>query len=90
MSQWCVEAVQQGGGHLGVAEHGGPFAESEIGGDEDRGALVEPADEVEEELAAGLSEREISELVEDDEVPFGSDSRRCGPDVRLEPRLRDD
>src|SRR5271166_4839429 len=65
------EAVQQGGGHLGVAEDGRPFAESEIGGDEDRGSLVEPADEVEEQLPAGLSEREIPELVEDDEVHSG-------------------
>ena len=28
----------------------------EIGSDNDRGALVEPADEVEQELAAGLGE----------------------------------
>ena len=45
------EAVEQCGGHLGVAEHARPFAEGEIGGDDDRGSLVEPADEMEEELA---------------------------------------
>jgi len=33
--------------------------------------LVEPADEVEQELAAGLSERQVAELVEDDEVHPG-------------------
>ena len=41
------QAIEQRGGHLGVAEHAWPFAESEVGGDDDRGALVEPADEVE-------------------------------------------
>ena len=65
------QAVEQRGGHLGIAEHAGPFAEREIGGDDDGGALVEPADEVEQELAAGLSEREVAELVEDDEVHPG-------------------
>ena len=65
------EPVEQGGGHLGVAEDGRPFAEGEVGGDDDRGALVEPAQEVEEELAAGLGERQVSELIEDDEVAPG-------------------
>ena len=53
------EAVEQGGGHLGVAEHGGPSAEGEVGGDDDRGALVEAADQVEQQLAAGLCEGQI-------------------------------
>ena len=38
------EAVEQGDGHLGVAEHRGPFAEGGVGGDDNRGALVETAD----------------------------------------------
>ena len=50
------EPVEQGRGHLGVAKHARPFAEGEIGGDDDRGALVEPADQMKEQLAAGLSE----------------------------------
>jgi hypothetical protein len=65
------EAIEQGRGHLGIAEDAWPFAEGEIGGDEDRSALVEPADEMEEQLAAGLSEGEIAEFVEDDEVEAG-------------------
>jgi hypothetical protein len=48
------QAVEQCGGHLGVAEHAGPFAESKIGGDDDGGAFVEPANEMEEKLATGL------------------------------------
>ena len=27
------QAVEQRGGHLGIAEHAGPFAEDEVGGD---------------------------------------------------------
>ena len=53
------EAVEQGGGHHGVAEHGGSFAEAGVGGDDDRGALVETADQVEQLLAAGLFEGQI-------------------------------
>jgi hypothetical protein len=34
----------QRGGHFGVAEHGGPFSEGEIGGDDDRGLFVELAE----------------------------------------------
>ncbi len=61
------EAIEQRRGHLGIAEHARPFAEGEIGGDQDRGALVEPADEVKEKLAAGLGERQVAELVFVDE-----------------------
>ena len=38
------EPIEESGGHLGVAEHARPFAEGEIGGDDDRGLLIEPAD----------------------------------------------
>src|SRR3546814_6225200 len=31
------EPIEQRGRHLGVAEHGRPFAEREVGGDDDRG-----------------------------------------------------
>jgi hypothetical protein len=62
------EAVQQGGGHFRIAEDARPFAEGEIGGDDDRGAFVETADQVEQKLSTGLREGEIAKLVEDDEV----------------------
>src|ERR1700688_213969 len=65
------QSIEQSGGHLGVTEDARPFTEVEVGGDDDRGAFVEPADKVEQELAAGLSERQIAELIEDDEVHAG-------------------
>ncbi len=48
------QPVEQGGGHLRIAEDAGPFAEGEIGGDNDGGALIETADEMEQQLPAGL------------------------------------
>ena len=61
------DAVEQGGGHLGIAEDLDPLGEGQIGSDDQAGALVELADEVEQELAAGLGEGEVAELVDDDE-----------------------
>jgi hypothetical protein len=49
--------------NLGVAEHAGPFSEGEIGGDDDGGALVEPADEVEQKLAAGLGKGQMPSIL---------------------------
>ena len=44
------EPIAQRGRHLDVAEHVGPFGEIEVGRDDDGGALVKPADQVEEQL----------------------------------------
>ena len=40
------KAIEQRGGHLGIAEDAGPFAEAEVGGDDDAGAFVELAEQV--------------------------------------------
>jgi hypothetical protein len=62
------EAIEQRGRHFWIAKDARPIAEGEIGGDDDRAALVEPADEMEQQLAAGLGEGKIAEFIEDDEV----------------------
>ena len=54
--------------HFRIAEDARPFAEGEVGRDDDRGALIETADEMEQQLPARLGEGEITEFVEDDEV----------------------
>src|SRR6185312_11692234 len=51
--------IEHGGGHLGVAEDLGPIGEGEVGGDQQRGVLVELADQMEQQLPTGLAEREI-------------------------------
>ena len=44
--------IQQGGGHLGIAEHVRPLAEAEVGRDNDAGALVEFTEQVEQQRPA--------------------------------------
>jgi hypothetical protein len=43
------EAIEQSRGHLGVAEDRGPLAEAQVGGDDDAGAFVEFAQQVEQQ-----------------------------------------
>lgn len=38
------EAIEERGGHLGIAEHASPFAEAQVCGDGDAGTLVELAE----------------------------------------------
>ena len=45
------ESVEQRGGHLGVAEYAGPFAEGQIGGDHHAGVLIEFREQMEEQGA---------------------------------------
>ena len=45
-----------------------PIRKGEIGGDQQRRVLVELADQVEQQLAAGLAERQIAEFVDDDDI----------------------
>src|SRR5215210_5266463 len=71
MSQWWVRRSSSAAVILGSLEDTRPFTEGEIGGYDDGGAFVEPADEVEQELTAGLSEGQIAEFIEDDEVHAG-------------------
>src|SRR4029077_2700169 len=83
------QAIEQRGRHLRVAEYARPVAEREIGGDNDRAAFVEPADQREEQGAASLSERQVAEFVEDDEVEpgqiIGKPSLPAGASFALQP-----
>jgi hypothetical protein len=51
------QPIEHGGGHFGVAKDLRPICEGEIGGDQQRHVLIELADQVEQQLAAGLAER---------------------------------
>jgi len=55
------QPVEHGGGHLGIAKHLGPIGEGQVGGDQQGGVLVELADQMEQQLAAGLAERQIAQ-----------------------------
>jgi hypothetical protein len=54
------KAVEQRCGHLGITEHAGPVDEAEVGGYDDAGALVELAEQVEEQRAARRAERQVA------------------------------
>ena len=61
------EAVEEGCRHFGVAKDCRPFAEAEVRGDDDAGALVEFAQEVEEQRAAGGAEGQVAQFIKVDE-----------------------
>src|ERR1700722_16722215 len=63
--------VRRSSRHLRVAEHGCPLAEAEIGRDDDAGALIELAQQMEEQGPARGAERQVTKLVEDDEIGVG-------------------
>lgn len=58
------EPIGQRHGHLGIAKDHGPFSEAEIGGDDDAAALVEFAQQMEGQCAAGGAEQKVSQQVE--------------------------
>src|SRR4051794_39539876 len=65
------EPVDDGFGEAGVVEDLGPFAEWEVGGDDQRSAFVAFGEDLEEELGGAGGQGEIAELVQDDELGSG-------------------
>ena len=66
---WAIEQRRR---HLRIADYARPFAEGEVGGNDGvEVQLIETADQVEQQLPAGLGAGEIAEFVEDDEVEAG-------------------
>ena len=69
------EAIEERRRHLGVAEHRGPLSEAEIGRDDDAGAFVQLAQQMEEQCSSRGAERQVAEFVKDDEI--GIDEPPC-------------
>ena len=65
------ETVEQGRCHLCVAKDCGPFAEAEACCDDNAGALVKLAQEVEQQGSARGAEGQVAQLVQDHEVELG-------------------
>ena len=65
------DAVEQGAGEALAGEDGSPFLEWQVRGDDGGAVLVAPAEDVEQELAAGLREGHVSELVDDQQADLG-------------------
>ena len=53
------------------AEDLGPLVEGQVGGDQDRPSLVSLAEDLEEELRAGLGEWDEAQLVDDEQLEAG-------------------
>ena len=62
------EAIQKRGCHLCISKDLSRFREAEVGGYDDAGFLVEFADQMEDQCAAGFRERDIAQLVDDDAI----------------------
>ena len=62
------EPIQEGSCESLRAKHLGPLLEREVRGKHEAVLLVCPADHLEEELGAGLGERHIAELIEEQEM----------------------
>ena len=65
------EAIQQGAGQPLRAEDLGPLVEGQVGGDQDRPSLVSLAEDLEEELRAGLGKWYEAQLVDDEQLEPG-------------------
>src|SRR5947209_4270478 len=72
-------AVEDRRGNHAVAEDVAPTAEALVASQDHRAALVAAADELEEEISAGAVDREIANLVDDEQARDG---------VNLEPLLQ--
>ncbi len=51
------EAVEQGAGETFAGEDRGPFLEGQVGGGDGGAVLVAPAEDIEQQLTAGLGEK---------------------------------
>ena len=65
------DAVDDGRGGGRIQEHLGPAGERQIGRHDQAPALVAAADEAEQQVGAGLVERHVAALVDDDHVEAG-------------------
>ena len=67
MRPWWVDAVDDGGGHVAVAEHVAPSAELEVRGEDDASPFVAVGDDLEQEPGAVDVDGQVAELVDDEQ-----------------------
>jgi len=61
------QSVEQGGGDDGIAEDLAPFGKAAVGGEDHRAFLVARVDELEEQVAAAVGDRQVADLVDNEE-----------------------
>ena len=57
------QTVQQCARQSFTTQHFGPLFKGQIGGDDQAGAFIRPADDIEEQFRPGLGERDVTELI---------------------------
>jgi hypothetical protein len=62
------ETIQQGPSQSFIAQHLGPVFKGQIGGHDQAGAFVSPADDLEEEFGTGLGKGHVSKLIENQQM----------------------
>jgi hypothetical protein len=68
------QAIEQGGGDDLVAEDVAPFAEAAVGGEDHGAALVTGVDELEEQVGAAGGDRQVADLVDDQQGVAGDEA----------------
>ena len=62
------ESVEERRGHLRIDEDAGPLGEDQVRGDDHTGVLVQLREQVKEQRAPGLGQRQVAQFVEDHEI----------------------
>ena len=62
------EPVEQGAGQALGAEHGCPLVEGQVAGDDGGAAFVPLGEHLKQQLGAGLRQRHVAELVDDQQL----------------------
>ena len=65
------EAVKQGAGEALAAEDLGPFVEGQVAGDQGRAAFMALGEDLEQQFGAGLRQRHVTDLIDDEQVDLG-------------------
>ena len=65
------QPVEDGGGDNGVPEHGAPLADGAVLCDHHGAFLIAPTDELEEQVGRIRLERQITELIDNEELRLG-------------------
>ena len=67
------QAIENGGGHHRVAEDRAPLPDGAVRGDQHAAALVSAGDELEEQVRRIRVERQVAELVDDQQLRLGEE-----------------
>ena len=62
------QAIEDRRGDDGIAKHLTPLAEALVGGEDNRAPLIAPRDELEEEVRPMLVNRDVADLVDDQQL----------------------